>query len=442
MAMPCAPKSQFMTAQGIATQKLLEYTPKKLIKNRNTLQIIMHPLIVKKFGGTSVGTLERIHIVADQLIQAAQRGERLVVVVSAMSGETDRLLNLAHNCCPSPNAREVAALITTGEQVSAALLAIAICQKGFAAKSLNANQVSILTDSHYAKARIEKIDAEKILRELAQHQILIVTGFQGVSENADITALGRGGSDTSAVALACVLNAQECQIFTDVDGIYTADPRLVPNAYRIEQIPFSSMMTLAKLGSKVLQWRSVALAGKYQIPLRILSSFKEGDGTLMNYNPHTLESPKLSGLSHQMGLTRWIISINDSKGNELARVAETLAKHQVLLENIHQTQIDGLCKISLLINREELAQAAKVLNTLKEEHHWSLEKQTGLARISLVGIGLSSNPEIAASFFETLLTLNITPQETLYSELSLCVILPETDLPRAIQALHKGFFEI
>jgi aspartate kinase len=402
----------------------------------------MQPIIVKKFGGTSVGTLERIHIVADQLIQAAQLGEQLIVVVSAMSGETDRLLNFAYACCPSPNAREIAALITTGEQVSAALLAMALCQKGFSAKSFNAAQLPILTDDeHPTKARITKINTQKILDELAGNQILIITGFQGVTEKGDITALGRGGSDTSAVALACALNATECQIYTDVDGIYTADPRLVPNAYRIEQIPFAAMMTLAKLGSKVLQWRSVALAGKYQIPLRVLSSFKEGKGTLMHYDQTQIESAKFSGLSHQMGLTRWIIGIKKPQGNELSLLAESLAQQQILLESIHQTQIQQISEISLIFSREENAQATILLNALCEKHQWSCEARHGFARISLVGIGLSSNPEVAADFFACLSQLQIPVQETLYSELSLSAIILESELPQAARALHKNFFE-
>ncbi|MCD6047268.1 MAG: aspartate kinase [Gammaproteobacteria bacterium] len=402
----------------------------------------MQSLIVKKFGGTSVGTLERIRIVADQLIQTKQAEEKLVVVVSAMSGETDRLLNLAYELCPNPSAREIAAMITTGEQVSAALLAMALCEKGMPAKSFNAAQLSILTDAELpTKARITKISAEKISAALANNQILVVTGFQGVTESGDITALGRGGSDTSAVALACALSADECQIYTDVDGIYTADPRLVPNAYRVEQIPFAAMMTLAKLGSKVLQWRSVALAGKYQIPLRVLSSFKEGKGTLMHYDQAQIESAKFSGLSHQMGLTRWIIKIKNPQGNELSLLAESLAQQQVLLESIHQTQIHHAAEISLLFSREENAQATVLLNTLCEQHHWSCEAQHGFARISLVGIGLSSNPEVAASFFAALSQLNIPIQETLYSELSLSAIIPDSELPQAARALHKIFFE-
>lgn len=270
---------------------------------------MQQPLIVKKFGGTSVGTLERIEAVAEQIIHDKKLGKQLVVVVSAMSGETDRLINLAYRLTNKPNARELAVLVTTGEQVSMALLAMALHNKGYAAKSYNASQISITTDNSHQKALILKIDTKKILADLLNDHIVIVAGFQGVSEEGDITTLGRGGSDTSAVALACTLNASECQIYTDVEGIYTADPRLVPKAYRLDHITFHAMLELANLGSKVLQWRSVALAGKYQIPLRVLSSFKEGCGTLIHYTNDAVESPQYAGISHQHGLTRWTITL-------------------------------------------------------------------------------------------------------------------------------------
>jgi aspartate kinase len=398
-------------------------------------------IVVKKFGGTSVGTLDRIQAVADQLIRAQILGERCVVVVSAMSGETDRLLDLAYALCPHPPARELAALITTGEHISMTLLAMALDKKGAKAKSYNAAQLLITTDGAHEKARILNIDTQKILQDLKENYFVIVAGFQGVSKEGEITCLGRGGSDTSAVALASVLKAQECQIFTDVDGIYTADPRLVPKAYRQAQISFKAMLELANLGSKVLQWRSVALAGKYGIPLRVLSSFKEGDGTFMHYEDHALETPQFAGLSHQSQLKRWVITVPSTRGNELLELAAALSQANFNVEHLNQIQLDHTTKISVMVHRAEQAKAAECIQALAATDGWKVQVESGLARLALVGIGLQSHVWVVTKFLAVFRELNIHPKEVSYSELTLMAILADAELPQAAQALHAAFFE-
>jgi aspartate kinase len=400
------------------------------------------PLVVKKFGGTSVGTLERIETVAAQIIRAKQRGDQLVIVVSAMSGETDRLLNLAYSISPEPQPRELAALITTGEQVSMTLLAMALRQKGYLAKSYNASQLAVITDPAHLKARILSIDITKIRADLANDQIIIVAGFQGVSLQGEVTALGRGGSDISAVALACALGASECQIYTDVDGIYTADPRLVSRAMHLPSINFNVMLELANLGSKVLQWRSVALAGKYQIPLRVLSSFKEGCGTLINYNTsHPLESPQFVGISHQSGLMRLIMIIDQPKGDELAVISRQFVQQDINLEHLSQLVLNQQLQICLVVNREERVRVTEMLEQLAVAHHWEMQSVSGLARIALVGSGFRSYPWVTAQFLEILRGIKINIQEFIYSELSLAAIIDEKDLVQAVAALHQSFFE-
>ncbi|HSP01717.1 MAG TPA: aspartate kinase, partial [Thioalkalivibrio sp.] len=254
-------------------------------------------LIVQKYGGTSVGTVERIQHVADKVLGHRKEGHEVVVVVSAMSGETDRLLGLARNISPRPEGRELDVLLSTGEQVTIALLAMALEARGCPARSYTGPQVHILTDSAHNKARIRDIDGARVRRDLADGRVVVVAGFQGVDDHGNITTLGRGGSDTTAVALAAALKADECQIYTDVDGVYTTDPRVVPKARRLERITFEEMLEMASLGSKVLQIRSVEFAGKYNVPLRVLSSFKDGPGTLITFEEEGMEQALISGIA-------------------------------------------------------------------------------------------------------------------------------------------------
>lgn len=398
-------------------------------------------LLVKKFGGTSVGTLERIEAVAEQIIQEQKLGHQLVVVVSAMNGETDRLINLAYCLSKHPEPRELAALVTTGEQVSMALLTIALQNKGVRAKSYNASQIAITTDNAYHKALIHKIDIQKISADLENHYIVIIAGFQGLSPTGDTTTLGRGGSDTSAVALAGALHANECQIYTDVAGIYTADPRLIPKAYCLEQIAFDAMLELANLGSKVLQWRSVALAGKYQIPLRVLSSFQEGPGTLIHYTDSTIESPQFTGISHQYGLTRFVITVNKTNHAILTTLAQLFAQKNVRLEHINQAVIDNARQISILVSHEEQPAAEEILNPMLTAAGLTYRTEKELARVALVGMGLRSHAWVAEKFLAVLHNLDIFIQEFIFSELSLSAIINKNQLAIAAPALHAAFFE-
>lgn len=395
-------------------------------------------LLVQKFGGTSVGSLERIQAVAAQIKVTYQTGTALVIVVSAMSGETDRLLRLAYQITSTPNPRELASLITLGEQTSMNLLALCLQKLNIPAITLTGAQAGISTEHCYLSARIEAIDCTRIHAHLQQRKVVVIAGFQGLSIEGDITTLGRGGSDTSAVALAAALNARECQIYTDVDGIYTADPRLVPKALRLSQIHLPLMLELASLGAKVLQLRSVELAGKYHVPLRVLSSFHEGVGTLIDYeSTDKLESPVIAGLAHKTGLIQCHLTL--ANPHSLAALLHDFAAHAIVIEHVNHQSKGPLILYITEGMRETLTERCLAACLQGQLTTW--HSDDGYARLALVGQGVRSQLTIMQGFFAVLQHEGIHWHDFFSSELALSIILPEESLAQAAQALHRTFFE-
>ncbi len=394
-------------------------------------------LLVQKFGGTSVGSLERIQAIARKIAISYQTGESLVIVVSAMSGETDRLLRLAYQISANPQARTLASLITQGEQTTINALALCLHQLSIPALSLTGTQAGIITDACYLNARIDTIHSETIKRALAQKKVVIVAGFQGVTPTGDITALGRGGSDTTAVALSAVLQARECQIYTDVAGIYSADPRLVAKAYHLPQIALPLMLELASLGAKVLQLRAVELAGKYRVPLRVLSSFHEGVGTLIDYATESaLESPVVVGLTHKTSLVQCHLSL--IAPSHIASLLQTFASHAICVEHVSQ---HGTC-LTLYMAESSLNLMTKLCDQACQNGQLlAWHSVTGLARLALVGQGVRSQLTIMQQFFTVLETQNLVWHDFYSSELALSILLPEELLAPTAQALHQAFFE-
>lgn len=399
-------------------------------------------LIVQKFGGTSVANIERINHVAELVVKAKEASHDLVVVVSAMAGETDRLIQLAEQMSHSAADREYAALISTGEQVTMALLAMALEKRGISALSYTGAQAGIITCSQYKKARIQWIDAEKISQHLKIGKVVVVAGFQGVDMQGSITTLGRGGSDTTAVALAAALHADECQIFTDVEGVFTTDPRVVPEARRLEQITFEEMLELASLGSKVLQIRSVEFAGKYNVPLRVLSSMKEGPGTLITYNKsQSMEAPLVSGIAFSRVETK--IKLVGKVGAEemvpqlLAEISALGIGIDMLMQSVTP---DRGTELMFMVHQEDHRKTIAHFEAHQEK--FKLKEITGvigLAKLSLVGAGLKSHPSVAATLFTTLATLKIAIQLMTMSEISLSVVIEADKLDPCVQALHRAF---
>lgn len=399
-------------------------------------------LLVQKFGGTSLANIDKINHAADIVMKAREAGYDIVVVVSAMSGETDRLINLAHEMSPSPSPREYAALVATGEQVTMALMSMALEKRGLAAISFSGSQAGILTCSQFKKARIQSINSEKILNEIKQNKVVVVAGFQGVDPAGNITTLGRGGSDTSAVALAAACGAEECQIFTDVDGVYTTDPNVDSSARRLSQITFEEMLELSSLGSKVLQIRSVEFAGKYNVPLRVLSSAKPSKGTLITYNQKpSMESPLVSGIA----FSRYEAKVTlVSATHSVRSLPEILNEISVLGVNIdmliqtltpkHQGQV------MFTIHRDEYKQT--LMHFQQSQDRLNLVEVTGidhLAKLSIVGAGLKSHPEVASTLFNTLSAQNIAVQLMSMSEIKLSVVIDAAKLDEGVKALHKAF---
>lgn len=398
-------------------------------------------LLVKKFGGTSVGSLERIQAVAHQIAAHYQQGQSLIVVVSAMSGETDRLFRLAHQLTAKPAARELASLITLGEQTSMNLLAFCLQTLQIPSISLTGAQAGIRTNQHYLAARIDHIEPQAIQTALSQRKVVIVAGFQGINATGETTALGRGGSDTSAVALAAVFKAAECQIYTDVDGIYTADPRLVAKAYRLDQIALPLMLELASLGAKVLQLRSVELAGKYHVPLRVLSSFHEGAGTLIDYTKNELEAPVVAGLAHKTSL--WQFQLTLRQASLLPYLLTSLIEQGIQIEHFqHQHHANTGPQLTLYIAQEMADPLADYCQTaVAEQQLFAWQSQTGFARLALVGQGVRSQISILQTFFASLQQANILWHDFFSSECALSLILAEEDLAKTAQTLHHSFFE-
>ncbi len=400
-------------------------------------------LIVQKYGGTSVGTIEKIENVAEKVIAAQQAGNEVVVVVSAMSGETNRLIELAKQISTNPDPREYDVLVATGEQVTIALLSMAIVKRGHAARSYTGAQVRIRTDNAHTKARIMDIDEQRVRNDLKAGRIVVVAGFQGIDENDNITTLGRGGSDTTAVALAAALKADECHIYTDVDGVYTTDPRVVPHARRLDKITFEEMLELASLGSKVLQIRSVEFAGKYGVRLRVLHSFQEGPGTLITYDEEVenMEDAVISGIAFNRDEAELTISgVPDNPGiayKILGPVGEANIEVDMIIQNIGA---DGCTDVTFTVHRNDFAKARKILEKTAQE--LGAREVTGddtIVKISVVGVGMRSHAGIASTMFGTLAKENINIRMISTSEIKISVVVDEKYLELAVRALHDAF---
>ncbi len=400
-------------------------------------------LIVQKYGGTSVGSIERIEAVAERVAKHHAAGDQLIVVVSAMSGETNRLLGLAGEISNIPDPRELDMLVSTGEQVSMALLAMALHKRGVGAISLKGSQVAIKTDSFHSKARIKDIDATRLHTELAEGKVVIVAGFQGVDERGETTTLGRGGSDTSAVALAAAVKAAECQIYTDVDGVYTTDPRVVDGAQRLDSITFEEMLEMASMGSKVLHLRSVEFAGKYGIPLRVLSSFKDGPGTLISVDneENLMEAPTIAGIAFNRDEAKLtIVGVPDTPGiayQILGPIGEANIEVDVILQNVGD---EGKTDFTFTVSRNDLGRAEAILEShISELGAMEWRSDSKIAKVSVVGVGMRSHAGVAAMMFRALSEVGVNIQMISTSEIKISVIIEEKFLELAVRALHSAF---
>ena len=420
-------------------------------------------LIVQKFGGTSVGTVDRIENVASRIGKFREHGDDIVVVVSAMSGETNRLVELAHSIDEKPEAREYDVLLSTGEQVTIALLSMALNKRGISARSYTGTQVHILTDSAHNKARILSIEEKKMRNDLDEGRVIVVAGFQGVDEHGNITTLGRGGSDTTAVALAAALKADECQIYTDVDGVYTTDPRVVPEARRLDKITFEEMLEMASLGSKVLQIRAVEFAGKYNVPLRVLSSFDEpvfasadtsdknaegsdnnaegSNGTLITYEDDEMEQVLISGIAFNRDEAKLtILGVPDRPGvaySILGPVGDSNIEIDMIIQNI---SADGTTDFTFTVHRNDFAEAKEVLSKISDD--LGAREVVGddkIVKISIVGVGMRSHAGIASKMFKTLAEEGININMISTSEIKISVVVDEKYLELGVRTLHSAF---
>ncbi|MGB0865858.1 MAG: aspartate kinase [Granulosicoccaceae bacterium] len=400
-------------------------------------------LLVQKFGGTSVANPERIENVARLVGAARDRGHDVVVVVSAMSGETNRLLALASEVSANPSKREMDVLVSTGEQVTIALLSIALHKHGYKARSYTGGQVKVLTDEAHGKARIQRIDDARIRADLEQGNVVVVAGFQGVNESGDITTLGRGGSDTSAVALAAALKADECQIYTDVDGVYTTDPRVEPKARRLEKITFEEMLEMASLGSKVLQIRSVEFAGKYNVPLRVLSSFAPGEGTLISYDDEEekMENALVSGIAFNRDEAQLKITGVPDQPGIAARILGPISEANIEVDMIIQNTGDNNCTdFTFTVHREEYARAKGILESEAEKlNAGEVQGDDKIVKVSIVGVGMRSHAGIASKMFKALADEAINILLIATSEIKVSVVIEEKYLELAVRSLHEAF---
>lgn len=399
-------------------------------------------IIVQKYGGTSIGTIEKISLVADKIISAKNDGDDVVVVVSAMSGETNRLLDLAKLVDSDVSGRELDVLVSTGEQVTIALLSMTLIKKGFKAISLTGSQAGILTDSVFNKARIDSINNSTIKKYLNDDNIVIVAGFQGMTKDGDITTLGRGGSDTSAVAISVALDAKECQIFTDVDGVYTTDPRLSPGAKKIDNITTEEMLELSSQGSKVLQPRAVEFAGKYDVGIRVLSTFDEGNGTLVNKeNDDKMEKAIISGIAFNKDEAQLTIRGVPDQPGIASLILGPIAKHNIDVDMIVQNVgEDGLANFTFTVPRNDFKIAMKSLE--KSSIQLKAKKVVGnnkIVKISMVGVGMRTHPGIASKMFAVLADNNINISMISTSEIKISIVTDEINLKNAVNVLHNAF---
>jgi aspartate kinase len=400
-------------------------------------------LLVQKYGGTSVGTIERIEQVAEKVAGFRAQGHDMVVVVSAMSGETNRLIGLANQIQATPDPRELDVLVSTGEQVTIALLCMALKKRGVDARSYTGGQVRILTDSAFTKARIQSIDEANMRADLKEGRVVVVAGFQGVDEQGNITTLGRGGSDTTGVALAAALKADECQIYTDVDGVYTTDPRVVDCARRLDKITFEEMLEMASQGSKVLQIRSVEFAGKYKVPLRVLHSFKEGPGTLITLDEEdsTMEQPIVSGIAFNRDEAKVTVAgVPDVPGvasKILAPIGAANIEIDVIVQNV---SADNTTDLTFTVHKNDMQKAVAVLEGVaKEIGAREVRSDDKVAKVSIVGVGMRSHAGVASKMFTALAADSINIQMITTSEIKISVIIEERYLELAVRSLHTAF---
>ena len=398
-------------------------------------------LYVHKYGGTSVGSIERIEIIAKKIAHVRACGDDVIVVVSAMSGETNRLLALAHEIDSRPEPREMDVLLSTGEQVTIALLCMALHKQGCTARSYTGTQVHILTDSAHCKARIQDIDDARVRADLKAGRVVVIAGFQGVDEHGNITTLGRGGSDTTAVAMAAALKADECQIFTDVDGVYTTDPRVEPKARRLRCITFEEMLELASLGSKVLQIRAVEFAGKYNVPLRVLSSFEEGEGTLITFEDEEMEEARVSGIAFNRDEAKLtVLGVPDQPGvaySILGPISDANIEVDMIIQNIAE---DDTTDFTFTVHRNDYSKALEILNdTAKLLGAQEVKGDNSIIKLSLVGVGMRSHAGIASKMFEALAKEGINIRMISTSEIKISVVVDEKYLELGVRTLHEAF---
>ena len=400
----------------------------------------MSEIIVQKFGGTSVGSVERIDSVAE-IIKDASKINNIVVVVSAMGGETNKLVDLAKHFGESPDKREFDALVSTGETVSSALLAIALQSKGIKAKSYTASQISMKTTNSFSKAKILDIDANRIMDEVNQNIIPIITGFQGITETGDITTLGRGGSDTTAVAIAAQIGAKSCDIYTDVDGVFTTDPKVVPNAKKLDSITMDEMLELAGQGAKVIQTRAVEFANKYKVPVRILSSFNKGDGTHISLEDDGMENALISGIAFQKDQVKFTLhGVGDTPGTAFKIIGPISNKDievDVIVQNV---SVDGKTDFTFTVSKEDEIAVKDIIGEIKKEVKFKdLIINSDIAKVSLVGVGMRTHAGIASKAFKALSENDVNIQIISTSEIKITMVIDKNLVEKAVQVLHDEF---
>ena len=400
----------------------------------------MTEIIVQKFGGTSVGSVERIDAVAE-IIKEASKSKKIIVVVSAMGGETNRLVKLAKHFDKDPDKREFDALVSTGETVSSALLAMALQSKGIKARSYSASQISMRTTDSYSKAKILDVDADKILSTIKDNTIPIITGFQGVTAGGDITTLGRGGSDTTAVAIAAQVGAERCDIYTDVDGIFTTDPKVVPYAKKLDSITMEEMLELASQGAKVVQTRAVEFANKYNVPVRVLSSFNDGSGTLISQKDESMENSVVSGIAFQKDQVKFTLhGVGDTPGTAfkiLGPISDAEVEVDVIVQNV---SVDGKTDFTFTVASEDQDAVNKVIETSKNDVQYKdLIVNSEIAKVSLVGAGMRSQTGVASRAFKALSENDVNIQIICTSEIKITMVIDEALVDKAVQVLHEEF---
>ena len=398
-------------------------------------------LVVQKFGGTSVANIEKIKNVAAKAIREKKAGNDVIVVLSAMAGETDRLIALAHQACESPDEREYDSLISTGEQITVSLLSIVLNSLGYRARSFLGFQVKILTDKAYKKARISLIDTEAIQKELQQGTIVIVAGFQGVDEDNNITTLGRGGSDTSAVALAAVLKADHCDIFTDVDGVYTTDPNICSKARRLDKISYDEMLEMAMTGAKVLQPRSVEMAKKYNVPVYVKSSFSDEGGTLVTKEDKEMEREVVSGITYDRDQAKITVVRVPDKPGVAASLFTPLSEHNISVDMIIQNaSADGFTDLTFTVSKKEMKEAQKIVDaTAKAVGAKKVQVDDDVAKVSIIGVGMVSHSGVAAKMFQTMAKESINIMMISTSEIKISCIIQRKYTELAVTVLHDAF---